>query len=208
METTPGFGETSMLPEAETDVETPPSASPSPSPSAAPADSSESGSTPTPAATPTPSAASDAAGSTPELGTQTSNTPAAPSQGIGTRHLLRILLVLPALLLLTFLVLLVRRLILRRMRKKAFYVENTNRAVLNLWQYAQRLTPWGAEPTEEEEALALKAKFSQHTITQEELEPYRNSILQMAELTRLTLTPWRRFRFTWFSALDYRSKKA
>ena len=208
VETTPGFGETSMLPEAETDVETPPSASPSPSPSAAPADSSESGSTPTPAATPTPSAASDAAGSTPELGTQTSNTPAAPSQGIGTRHLLRILLVLPALLLLTFLVLLVRRLILRRMRKKAFYVENTNRAVLNLWQYAQRLTPWGAEPTEEEEALALKAKFSQHTITQEELEPYRNSILQMAELTRLTLTPWRRFRFTWFSALDYRSKKA
>ena len=208
VETTPGFGETSMLPEAETDVETPPSASPSPSPSAAPADSSESGSTPTPAATPTPSAASDAAGSTPELGTQTSNAPAAPSQGIGARHLLWILLALPALLLLTFLVLLVRRLILRRMRKKAFYVENTNQAVLNLWQYAQRLTPWGAEPTEEEEALALKAKFSQHTITQEELEPYRNSILQMAELTRLTLTPWRRFRFTWLSALDYRSKKA
>ena len=44
-------------------------------------------------------------------------------------------------------------------------------------------------------------------IAPEELEPYRASILQMAELTRLTLTPWRRFRFTWFAALDYRSKK-
>ena len=118
------------------------------------------------------------------------------------------LLILPALLLIAFLVLLIRRMILRRIRNKSFYVENTNQAVLNLWQYAQRLALWGAEPTEAEEALALKAKFSQHTITPEELEPYRQSILQMAELTRLTLTPWRRFRFTWLSALDYRSKKA
>ena len=107
----------------------------------------------------------------------------------------------------TFLVLLIRRMILRRIRKKSFYVASTNQAVLNLWQYAQRLALWGADPSEEEEALALKAKFSQHTITPEELEPYRASILQMAELTRLTLTPWRRFRFTWFAALDYRSKK-
>ena len=208
VETTPGFGETSMLPETETEVETPPSASPSPSPSAEPADSSESGSTPTPAATPSPSAASDSSGSTPELGSQTTDAPATASQGVGTRHLIWILLALPALLLLCFLGLLIRRLILRRMRNRAFYVESTNQAVLNLWQYAQRLTPWGAKPTEEEETLALKAKFSQHTITQEELEPYRQSILQMAELTRLTLTPWRRFRFTWLSALNYRSKKS
>ena len=83
--------------------------------------------------------------------------------------------------------LLIRRMILRRIRKKSFYVANTNQAVLNLWQYAQRLALWGADPSEEEEALALKAKFSQHTITPEELEPYRASILQMAELTRLDL---------------------
>ena len=75
VETTPGFGETSMLPEVENDVETPPSASPSPSPSAEPADSSEAGSTPTPAATPTPSAAADDTGSSQELGTQASDAP-------------------------------------------------------------------------------------------------------------------------------------
>ena len=207
VETTPGFGETSMLPEVENDVETPPSASPSPSPSAEPADSSEAGSTPTPAATPTPSAAADDTGSSQELGTQTSDAPAVSSQGVGTRHLLYLLLILPVLIAAAFLVLLIRRMILRRIRKKSFYVANTNQAVLNLWQYAQRLALWGADPSEEEEALALKAKFSQHTITPEELEPYRASILQMAELTRLTLTPWRRFRFTWFAALDYRSKK-
>ena len=207
VETTPGFGETSMLPEVENDVETPPSASPSPSPSAEPADSSEAGSTPTPAATPTPSAAADDTGSSQELGTQTSDAPAVSSQGVGTRHLLYLLLILPVLIAATFLVLLIRRMILRRIRKKSLYVANTNQAVLNLWQYAQRLALWGADPSEEEEALALKAKFSQHTITPEELEPYRASILQMAELTRLTLTPWRRFRFTWFAALDYRSKK-
>ena len=208
VETTPGFGETSMLPQVENDVETPPTSTPTPSPSAEPEDSSEAGASPTPAATPTPSAAADTSGSTPELGTQPSDAPAAPSQGIGTRHLLLMLLILPALLLIAFLVLLIRRMILRRIRNKSFYVENTNQAVLNLWQYAQRLALWGAEPTEAEEALALKAKFSQHTITPEELAPYRQSILQMAELTRLTLTPWRRFRFTWLSALDYRSKKA
>ena len=208
VETTPGFGETSMLPQVENDVETPPTSTPTPSPSAEPEDSSEAGASPTPAATPTPSAAADTSGSTPELGTQPSDAPTAPSQGIGTRHLLLMLLILPALLLIAFLVLLIRRMILRRIRNKSFYVENTNQAVLNLWQYAQRLALWGAKPTEAEEALALKAKFSQHTITPEELAPYRQSILQMAELTRLTLTPWRRFRFTWLSALDYRSKKA
>ncbi len=208
VETTPGFGETSMLPEVENDIETPPSATPSPSPSAEPADSSETGSTPTPAATPTPSAAADDTGSTPELGMQTTDAPAVSSQGVGTRHLLYLLLILPALILIAFIVLLIRRLIVHWLRSKSFYVENSNQAVLNLWQYAQRLALWGAEPTEDEEALALKAKFSQHTITPEELEPYRQSILQMAELTQLTLTPWRRFRFTWLSALDYPSKKA
>lgn len=207
VETTPGFGETSMLPETETEVETPPSASPTPSPSAEPVDSSEAGTSPTPAATPTPSAASDTSGSSPELGTQSADAAAAPSQGIGTRPLL-ILLILPVLLLTAFLVLLIRRMILHRIRNKSFYVENTNQAVLNLWQYAQRLALWGAEPTEAENKLALKAKFSQHTITPEELEPYRQSIFQMAEQTRLALTPWRRFRFTWLSALDYRSRKA
>ena len=109
-------------------------------------------------------------------------------------------------LLAAFLVLLIRRCIIRHRRKKSFYVESTNQAVLNLWQYAQRLALWGAEPTQAQQDLALKAKFSQHTITPEELGPYRQEILHTAALTRLTLSRWKKFRFTWLSCLDWKEK--
>ena len=214
VETTPGFGETSMLPEVEQEVETPPPTTPSPSPSADPQEPkdtdapAENSSAPAASPSPSPDSGSSSDSSQEEVGTTPTDFPAPPSQGIGTRHILYLLLILPAALLAAFLILLIRRMVRRSRRKKAFYVADTNQAVLNLWQYAEKLSLWGAEPTEEDHALALKAKFSQHTITPEELEPYRQSILQMAVLTRLTLSRWQRFRFTWFSALDWKETKA
>lgn len=210
VETTPGFGETSMLPEVEQEVETPPPTMPSPSPSPDPQEPkdteapAENSSAPAASPSPSPDSGSSSDSSQEEVGTTPTDSPAPPSQGIGTRHILYLLLILPAALLAAFLILLIRRMVRRSRRKKAFYVADTNQAVLNLWQYAEKLSLWGAEPTEEDHALALKAKFSQHTITPEELEPYRQSILQMAVLTRLTLSRWQRFRFTWFSALDWK----
>ena len=199
-----------MLPEVEQEVQTPPSQEPepSPSPSEEPADSTEEAAdSAAPVPSPTPSAVSNE-GSTPEeaLGDTPdgSQTTGAPTRGVGTRNLILMLLALPCALLATFLVLLIRRCIIRRRRKKSFYVESTNQAVLNLWQYAQRLALWGAEPTQAQQDLALKAKFSQHTITPEELEPYRQEILHTAALTRLTLSRWKKFRFTWLSCLDWK----
>lgn len=212
VETTPGFGETSMLPEVEQEVQTPPSMepSPSPSPSEEPADSTDeaAGSS---ALEPSPSpsevsgegsAPEEAIGDTPD----DSQVSGSPTRGIGTRNLILMLLALPCALLAAFLVLLIRRCIIRHRRKKSFYVESTNQAVLNLWQYAQRLALWGAEPTQAQQDLALKAKFSQHTITPEELGPYRQEILHTAALTRLTLSRWKKFRFTWLSCLDWKEK--
>ena len=117
------------------------------------------------------------------------------------------MIAIPVLLLLTALTLAIRRLILRRRRRHAVYTADPNQAVLNLWLYAQQLALWGASLTEEQEALALKAKFSQHTITPEELEPYRQSILDMARLTPLTLTRWTRFSFKWLHGLDWKQPR-
>ena len=45
------------------------------------------------------------------------------------------------------------------------------------------------------------------TITPEELEPYRQSILDRARLTPLTLTRWKRFSFKWLHGLDWKEPR-
>lgn len=56
--------------------------------------------------------------------------------------------------------------IIRRLRKKHFAQKNTNTAVISMWRYISRLSS-GPQPTDIED-LALKARFSQHCITEEE----------------------------------------
>ena len=51
------------------------------------------------------------------------------------------------------------------------------------------------------EALALKAKFSQHTISREELEPYTQAVRELAKSTLAAQHGWRKFRFVWLSCL-------
>lgn len=208
IEATPGFGETSMLPELEQDVETPPAQTPSPTPE--PMESVAEPAGPSEAAVPSPSP--EGAGDSSQQESSPSPSPSPVSGGsqirkVGSRILLALVIAIPALLLLTALTLAIRRLILRRRRRHAVYAADPNQAVLNLWLYAQQLALWGASLTEEQEALALKAKFSQHTITPEELEPYRQSILDMARLTPLTLTRWKRFSFKWLHGLDWKEPR-
>jgi len=56
--------------------------------------------------------------------------------------------------------------IIRRLRKKRFTQKNTNAAVLSMWRYITRVSS-GPMPTDIED-LALKARFSQHHLTEEE----------------------------------------
>jgi hypothetical protein len=70
-----------------------------------------------------------------------------------------------------------------------------------MWQYLERLSLWGVEIPPELEQLALKAKFSPHEITQEELMPYAAQVRRLSSELQNSLTRWKRFRFRWLSAL-------
>jgi hypothetical protein len=70
-----------------------------------------------------------------------------------------------------------------------------------MWQYLEKLSLWGMEIPEELEQLALKAKFSPHKITQEELMPYAAQVRKLSSELQNSLTRWKRFRFRWLSAL-------
>lgn len=110
----------------------------------------------------------------------------------------------PALLLLFVLVLLIRHSLILSRRKKAFDSHSTNQAVLHMWQYLEHLQKWGAVVPKELEALALKAKFSPHTITQQELTPYQSAVYQLSTATEQGLSRGQHLRFKWISCLDHK----
>lgn len=202
VETTPGFGETSLLPQVthpekmEEEEEPEPSEEPAePEPSAATPSPSPSEEPVTPSqepASPSPSAVTGV--SSPQGGE-------AVSSGISV---LPIAVGVLAIILTALLVLLIRRSIILSRRKKHFHQSGTNQAVLYQWQYVEHLTKWGAQPDKHLETLALKAKFSPHTITQEELVPYTAAVQQLSATTEQALSTGKRLRFKWLSCLEYR----
>lgn len=208
VETTPGFGETSVLPQVEhpQHVE---EEEPSPTPEPAEPSPSEAAASPSPSPSETPAEPSEEpenqAGDNPE-GTDESS----PSQASAEESpviLLRWILTPIGVILLAILVLLIRHGIVIRRRRKAFRHSSTNQRVLNMWQYMEKLTIWGAVIPKELEALALKAKFSPHEITLEELSPYESSVYQIAASTEKALPRGKHLRFKWLSCLDLTGKK-
>jgi len=65
-------------------------------------------------------------------------------------------------------ILIIRRFIVKKFRSKGFYKENTNEAVIYMWRYVLRLSKRESVPPNDIEELALKARFSQHRLTEEE----------------------------------------
>jgi hypothetical protein len=205
VETTPGFGETTALPELEQEIPEEPIEEEPAEPSEEPADPS-----PEPSETPVESEASTEPSAEPsiepsmepsttatESDTQeTGETVPVPKPSYGKYVLISLLL-----LVLLVLVILIRRAVVILRRRKAFRVEDPNQAVLNMWQYLEKLSLWGMEIPEELEQLALKAKFSPHKITQEELIPYAAQVRKLSSELQNSLTRWKRFRFRWLSAL-------
>ena len=120
--------------------------------------------TPTPTATPTP---------TP---TQTAQPSARPSAAPDDKKEdqpesapldLRFILI-PLAVVLAVLAFPVRRAIGRSRREKRLGQANTNQAVIAAYLYLKKLEKWGGQISEEIFELAKKAKFSPHTLTEEE----------------------------------------
>ncbi len=190
VETTPGFGETSALPQVEQEISTPPASTPSPSMAATPSPSPfGTGESPI-ALSPSPSPV--------EESLLSDSSPGRTDGGFSPLWLLCI----PGVLLFLLLAVILRRSLLRQRRKKFFAVTNPNQAVLNLWQYVSRLSSWGAELPPELEVLALKAKFSPHTITQEELQFFQTSVRSIAVRTASRQSGLKKLRFKFWSVLD------
>ena len=76
-----------------------------------------------------------------------------------------------------------------------------------MWQYLEKLSRWGAVIPKELEELALKAKFSPHTITAEELASYTASVYLLSDKTKRSLKGLRRWRFKWISCLNLKQKR-
>ena len=65
-------------------------------------------------------------------------------------------------------ILFIRRLIILSIRSANFNREDTNEAIIYIWRFVLRLCRREAVPPDDIEELALKARFSQHRMTEEE----------------------------------------
>ena len=180
VETTPGFGESAVLPEVEQEVAEPPEPSPEPeSPSEEPV------TTPTPTPTPEPQQPQDPTGQ----GTTEQN------------RLLYLLLLIPLALVLGIIFLVVRRIFRHSRRKRHFFKAYANQAVLYMYQYLEKVCRYGPEMPEDLEGIALKAKFSQHEITREERDSMYYGLRDLSRTTERNLSFLKKLRFRWISCL-------
>lgn len=205
LEATPGFGESLSLPQVEhspdpmgaIDPKPEPEPETSPSPSPEPEEPEPSAVAPSPE----PSGAAPSPTPVPE-----ESGPASGSESGGGGFALIYVLIPLGVILLALAGVLIRHRVLVTRRVRRFRRGGSNARVIARWQYLERLTFYGAEPEKELEALALKAKFSQHQLTQEELDEFSQRTRTLALETRQGLTGWMRLRFVWFSCLDWKEK--
>lgn len=132
-----------------------------------PGQSSTAAATPTPTATPKPTATAAPTASAAPTPTPSQNPGTASEDGAALD--LR-MVVIPLMVVLVILALPGNRAFGRSRREKKFKQENTNRAVIAAYLQLKRLEKWGGEVPEEIFELAKKAKFSPHTLTEEERE--------------------------------------
>ena len=154
--------------------------------------------TPTPTATPRPTAT--AAPQTSAAPTPTpSQAPGTSGQG-GAGLDLRLVLI-PLAVVLVLLAFPARRRLGRALREKKFRQESTNRAVIAAYLQLKRLEAWGYEMPEELFELAKKAKFSPHTLTEEEREQMTSAARTAAGQVDRTLPWYRKFWFRYILGL-------
>lgn len=160
-----------------------------------PTPSAEPSPTPTPSETPEPSDVPAAKPSENPGHSGTEGTGMADEKPLN----LRWLVYAAAALVLLCLPVLIRALRLRRWNRLTTLPDH-NRAVLEVYRWYHALTPWGGKSDPRLEELARKAKFSQHTLTEQER---REAVaILRREIDRLSAIPsWKRplfrYLFVW-----------
>ena len=179
-----------------------------------PSTQEELGPSPTASPTPTPSAAPSASPSpTPSAGPNQGATPA-PTPDLAARRaqesrqaFLTFLVILMGIAAPFLLTALSRRLRLL-VRRRLFRQRDRNKAALRVYAHLLRLyrendaLPYGGfYPPAEAEQIALKARFSQHQVTQEELDQLLDLAQRLESRLDQRLGPWDRLRCRYFLAL-------
>jgi transglutaminase-like putative cysteine protease len=189
IEVTPGFQVDKNLTQDNNPVNEPPA-------------SSEAASS-TPAESAPQSLPQSQASAPPQAGTVSSES----AQSTGTRSgndfsaaMIPVGFTLAAILLLLAAVALKRKIQLAR-RAKAFGLRNTNEAVLQVYAYLVRLTRYGGEISAQASGIALKARFSQHIITAQELKTITDFAQMLARQNYERLPKAKRFLFKYVDNL-------
>lgn len=94
-----------------------------------------------------------------------------------------------------------RRRLVRWLRELRFRSPDTNRAAIAAYRCLLRLEPWGGEISERIQALAGKAAFSPHVLTEEERAVLVDYLHQETLYVDQNLTNWKRFLFRYLYAL-------
>jgi transglutaminase-like putative cysteine protease len=92
--------------------------------------------------------------------------------------------------------------IVRARRRRAQKASDTGRSAVGAYRWGKSLARFGGKLPEELEALAGKAVFSQHILTEEERQKAWSLALDEAEDLRKTLPLWRRLGLHWLGLLD------
>ncbi len=191
VESTPGFGTSVTLPEVRHEIPEGPEPSPEP----------ESGQEPEGAPDPTP---------TPEVPSPSPADAPPPSEpesdgsggGTGVAPLSFLAALLPLLLILGIAILVLRHTVILRKRQALFQSQDRNQSMIEQWAHLEQLVPWGAEIPDGMEQLALKARFSQHAITDRELQGFSLVVSRVQAETERKLTGRQRLLFKWIHCLD------
>ena len=94
-----------------------------------------------------------------------------------------------------------RRKIILIFRNRRFEQANTRKAVVAMYQTAQKATSYGAEIPSLLVHTAERAVFSQHEINADEVEACRDQLYILLKSCCLKQKAWNRFRFKYFSVL-------
>ena len=161
-----------------------------PLPSLPPAETAPPAPTPTPSQAPAPS---QTPGQTPPP--QAGDGPG--GAGVSPADLLPLVQVPLALSGAVFLLWLAQRL-LKQYRARRLGGPDPNRAALTAYGYLRRMERWGGQVDGRAVELAQKARFSQHTLTEEELNELRSMVDRERTRLCIILDPLPRLAFRWF----------
>ena len=154
---------------------------------------------PTPTPTPTPTPQSSAA-PTPGVSQAPAEGPAGTEEG-PARTVDLTFLRWPAAVLGLWLLLLLRRRLTARLWRRRLWTGGANAAVLWAYRLQKRLLPWGGREDPAVEELALKARFSQHTLTEAERKRAAEAVEAERDRVDAALPLWKRLVFRWLFAL-------